>query len=527
MRTYRSNVFARNGIVAASQPLAVSAGLEILRRGGSAIDAAIATSAVLAVTEPGASHLGGDAFVITHNATKKEQLAFNGSGEAPHSANADNFQEKIDHHGFKSATVPGLVSTWFEIHDYGGNLPISHLLQPAIEYASLGFPVTTGFVRRIAKHLEQFPDTKLFETLGISTSLRAGQLLHQNELAKSLDAIASEGREAFYQGEIAAALIKSSEGWFSATDLEKHRTRKVSPLKINYRDLCIHGQPPPSQGMILMEELLIAEGFTLSELSEAERIHIMVEAKKIAFQDRYEMLGDPEFIDLRLEELFGESSIRERRARIDCNRANTTPVRYNQEGSDTTYFLTADRDGNAVSWIQSVFHGFGASWAIPGTGVILNNRLTGFSLDSKSPNFIAPGKRPAHTLNAWLATRKDGSLAHVGGTPGANIQVQSNFQLIVNAIDLKLSPQENAEAPRWQHLNGPSYSDAEENFNGVLQIERRVSKEVIESLAGLGHKVQEIGEFAHGSSVQLLDVLEDGTYVAGSDPRTEGHAAGI
>ncbi|MFM9099309.1 MAG: gamma-glutamyltransferase, partial [Actinomycetota bacterium] len=206
---------------------------------------------------------------------------------------------------------------------------------------------------------------------------------------------------------------------------------------------------------------------------------------------------------------------------------NVQPVKYNQEGSDTTYFLTADRDGNAVSWIQSVFHGFGASWAIPGTGIIMNNRLTGFSLDPNSPNFITPGKRPAHTLNAWLATRNDGSLAHVGGTPGANIQVQTNFQLIVNAIDLKLSPQENAEEPRWQHLNGPSYSDAEENFNGVLQIEKRVSPDVINQLTELGHEVQEIGEFAHGSSVQLLEVREDGTYVAGSDPRAEGHAAGI
>jgi gamma-glutamyltranspeptidase/glutathione hydrolase len=527
MRTYRSNVFARNGVVAASQPLAVSAGLEILRRGGSAIDAAIATSAVLAVTEPGASHLGGDAFIITHNATKKEQLAFNGSGEAPHAATAESFKGKIDHHGFRAATVPGLVSTWFEIHEYGGNLPISDLLQPAIEYANSGFPVTTGFVRRISKHLEQFPDTKLFESLSIAPSIRPGQLLQQRELANSLEAIASDGREAFYQGEIAASLIKASEGWFSATDLDKHRTRRLAPLQINYRGFDIHGQPPPSQGMILMEELLIAEGFSLAEMSEAERIHLMVEAKKISFQDRYEILGDPEFIDLKIDELFSEDSVSNRRSRIDKKRANTAPVKYNQEGSDTTYFLTADRDGNAVSWIQSVFHGFGASWAIPGTGIIMNNRLTGFSLNSKSPNFLAPGKRPAHTLNAWLATRNDGSLAHVGGTPGANIQVQSNFQLIVNAIDLNLTPQENAEAPRWQHLNGPSYSDAEENFNGVLQIEKRVSKEVIDSLRALGHEVEEIGEFAHGSSVQLLEVLEDGTYVAGSDPRTEGHAAGI
>ena len=527
MRTHRSNIYARNGVIAASQPLAVSAGLETLRRGGSAIDAAITVSAVLAVTEPGASHLGGDAFVITHNASKKEQLAFNGSGEAPHLAKRDQFEKKIDHHGFRAATVPGLVSTWFEAHEYGGNLPIEDLLQPAIEYAESGIPVTPGFVKRMAHHLKQYPETNLFESLNFPRNLKVGDLLQQRNLARSLEAISVSGRAAFYQGEIAEALIKGSDGWFSDQDLDRHRTRRVSPLKINYRGINVYGQPPPSQGMILMEELLIAEGFLLDSLSEAERIHIMVEAKKIAFQDRYELLGDPEFIDIALDNLLSRSSIDSRRARINEKHANCEPVKYNQEGSDTTYFLTADRDGNAVSWIQSVFHGFGASWSIPGTGIIMNNRLTGFSLDPNSPNSIAPGRRPAHTLNAWLATREDGSLAYVGGTPGANIQVQTNFQLLVNAIDLKLTPQENAEAPRWQHLNGPSYSDAEENFDGVLQIENRVGGEVIKSLKNLGHEVQEIGEFAHGSSVQLLEVLEDGTYVAGSDPRTEGHAAGL
>ena len=527
MKLSRSNVFARNGVVAASQPLAVSAGLEILRRGGSASDAAIAVSAVLAVIEPGASHLGGDAFVITHDATKKSQLAFNGSGEAPNAATADQFEGKIPHHGYKSATVPGLVSTWFVIHEASGNLPMRELLQPAIEYARNGFPVTAGFVRRISAHLRQYPETKLFEELGFSTSLKAGDLVIQSDLADSLEVIGEEGRAAFYEGEIAAALVSNSDGWFAPSDLTKHRTRVVPPITIKYRDLDIHGQPPPSQGMILMEQLRIAEGFDIGAMSQADRIHLMVEAKKIAFQDRYEILGDPEFLDMNLEQLFKDDSIQARRKLIDMERANTTRVKYNQEGSDTTYFLTADRDGNAVSWIQSVFHGFGASWSIPGTGIILNNRLTGFSLDSNSPNFIAPGKRPAHTLNAWLATRDDGSLAHVGGTPGANIQVQTNFQLIVNAIDLKMSPQENAEAPRWQHLNGPSASDAEENFDGVLQIENRLSYSVLADLKNRGHEVSELPPFGHGSSVQLLEVTENGTMIAGSDPRTEGHAAGF
>ena len=525
--THRSNVYAKNGVAAASQPLAVSAGIEILRKGGSASDAAIAMSAVLCVVEPGASHLGGDAFVITHKASDRSNLAFNGSGEAPHSANASEFPNGIDLHGYRSATVPGLVSTWFALHDEFGLLPMEELLAPAIEYAENGFPANAGFVRRIAKHLKDFPDTKVFSTLGIPTNLKIGDLVTQRNLARTLSLIADEGRAAFYEGEVARALVDASESWFNLHDLASHRTRVIQPLTVQYRDYYVHGQPPPSQGMILLEELRIAEQFNLADLSEADRIHVMVEAKKIAFADRYRILGDPEHVDVNVAEILSHDHVAKRATEIDLKSANLTPAPENQEGSDTTYFLAADRDGNAVSWIQSVFHGFGASWAIPGTGVLMNNRLTGFTLDENSPNFIVPGKRPAHTLNAWTITRRDGSLAHVGGTPGANIQVQSNFQLVVNAIDLKLSPQENAEAPRWQHLNKSKDSSGDESFDGVLQIENRVPHETLSSLTSLGHTVEELPPYGHGSSVQLLEVLENGTYIAGSDPRCEGHAAGI
>lgn len=524
---HRGNVVSRNGVVAASQPLAVSAGLEILRRGGSASDAAIAVSAVLCVVEPGASHLGGDAFVITHHASDKSNLAFNGSGEAPHSATAERFPNGIDHHGFRSATVPGLVSTWFAIHEQFGVLPMSDLLAPAIEYAESGFPANNGFIRRMKHHLKLYPDTKVFETLGIPTSLELGDLVTQQFLANSLIQISERGRSAFYAGEIAEKLIHSTNGWFSHEDLLQHHTRLSAPLTVSYRDFYVHGQPPPSQGMILLEELKIIEGFNLANLSESEQIHLMVEAKKLAFEDRYRVLGDPEHLEVNVEELLSDEHAAKRRAQISVDKANIQPSKENQEGSDTTYFLVADRDGNALSWIQSVFHGFGASWAIPETGIIMNNRLTGFSLDQKSPNFITPGKRPAHTLNAWTITRRDGSLSHVGGTPGANVQVQTNLQLIVNAIDFGLNPQQNAEAPRWQHLNKPSETSLNENFDGVLQIEGRYPQEIQADLERKGHSVQRLSDYGHGSAVQILHVLENGTYMAGSDPRSEGHAAGI
>lgn len=523
----QAEVPATGGMIAASQSLAVAAGIEILKRGGSAIDAAIAVSAAISVVEPGASHLGGDAFVITHDGKNRRQLAFNGSGAAPHAATATEFAHGIPKTGFKAATVPGLVSTWFAAHDLFGKLRFEEILEPAIQLATEGFNVEPRFVSRISSQLRNYPETELFAQLGIDTKIKSGDLLKQPDLAQSLSIITKDGRDAFYSGYIAEKLVQSSSGWFSFQDLAEHQTTVTTPLAIRYRDHHIYGQPPPSQGLILMEELLIANGFSLSELSPSARIHLMVEAKKLAFADRYNYLGDPEFIALDIERILGTENIATRRSQIDLQRANNTGIKYQSEGSDTTYFLTADRDGNAVSWIQSVFHNFGASWAIPDTGIILNNRLTGFVLDPRSPNFIEPGKRPAHTLNAWLATRSDGTLALVGGTPGANIQVQTNFQLIVNALDLKLTPGENVVAPRWQHLNKPSGSDEIENFNGYLEIENRTSPDVIKELRALGHEVIELDPFGHGSAVQLLEVKVDGRYLAASDPRAGGIAIGI
>jgi gamma-glutamyltranspeptidase/glutathione hydrolase len=278
--------------------------------------------------------------------------------------------------------------------------------------------------------------------------------------------------------------------------------------------------------MILLEELLINERFDLASMSEADRIHIGVESKKASFADRNEILGDPEFVAVNTERLLSKDHIDRRVNEISMTAAGTDVAPVN-EGSDTTYFLVSDSEGNAVSWIQSVFHGFGSSWVIPETGILLNNRLTGFSMDPSSPNIIAPGKRPAHTLNAFTVTKADGSLYLVGGTPGANIQVQTNLQLITNVIDLGQNVQEAIESPHWQHLNGPGLSSEEESGPGVLQVEDRVSAEVIEALKAKGHNIAPLAAWGHGSSSQLMEVLPNGTQAFGSDPRAEGHASGL
>ncbi len=526
METGREVVYSKSGGAAASQPLAVSAAIEILQQGGSFIDAAIALSAVICVVEPGASHLGGDAFLITHHAASHNNLSFNGSGEAPHGATPSAYTGGIPLHGYKSGTVPGLVSTWFEAHNRYGALPMELLLAAAIDYAENGFAATDGFVRRIANHLAIASDTKVFESMGIDAQVKVGELVVQKDLAQSLREIATSGRVAFYEGEIAAKLIAGSQGWFNATDLENHTTRVLAPLSINYRDFTIYGQPTPTQGMILMEELLINERFDIATLSEADRIHIGVESKKADFADRNAILADPEFIEVKVDKILSTQNIDARCGQITMDQANIdiAPV---SEGSDTTYFLVSDSDGNAVSWIQSVFHGFGSSWVIPGTGILLNNRLTGFSLDRQSPNIVAPGKRPAHTLNAFTATKPDGSLYLVSGTPGANIQVQTNLQLITNIIDLKMNVQQAVEAPRWQHLQAVGQSSEEETGSGVLEIEDRISIEVFDELTAKGHEVKPLTAWGHGSAAQLLAVLADGSYAFGSDPRCDGIARGI
>ena len=526
MQTGRSVVYSKNGGAAASQPLAVSAAIAILKEGGSFIDAAIALSAVICVVEPAKSHFGGDAFLITHDASSKKNFAFNGSGAAPHSATPDAYAGGIPLRGYKSGTVPGLVSTWFEAHERYGTIPIAKLLEPAINYAESGFPANAGFVRFLQEHLAIAPNTQIFRDMGISADVKIGDLVIQKNLARSLREIAAEGREGFYQGRIAQQLIKGSEGWFNEADLKNHITRVLDPITIKYRGLTICGQPPPSQGMILMEELLLNERFDIANASEVDRIHIGVESKKIGFSDRNATLGDPEIVDVNVKKILSTKHIDARAAQISLTKAANDIISMN-EGSDTTYFLVADNAGNAVSWIQSVFRGFGSSWVIPETGIILNNRLTGFSLDPQSPNVITPGKRPAHTLNTYIALNSDGSLHLVGGTPGGNIQVQTNLQVIMNFVDLQMNVQEAIEAPRWQHLSRAGESSEVENGPGVLEIEDRVSPEVIEQLRARGHDVALLSAWAHGSSVQLLQVLPNGTYAIGSDPRCEGHASGI
>ncbi len=537
---HRGVVVGRQGMVAASQPLAVSAGLNVLQRGGSFVDAALATSAVLCVTEPYASQVGGDAFIIVYEAKTGKTFALNASGAAPQATTLEHFAEGIPLRGLAAASVPGLVDAWFTLHGRWGTRPVGELFAPALRYAEQGFPAGYRYARTFAAQeelLRSFPSTA-HALLPNGVPPKPGEMVRQPDLAWTLGQIVEGGRDAFYTGAVAERILRYSEengGLFTAADFAAHRTQISDPIKTTYHGYTVHGQPPVSQGHILLQMLNLVEGFELSALghNSTTSIHYQVEAKKLAFADRAAYLGDPDFVDVPLDTLLSKPYAAQRRRLIQPLKA-TPVVEAGSIDHDTTYFCVADAEGNAISFIQSVFWGFGCAEVAAGTGVLFNNRMTGFSLDPASPNVLAPGKRTAHTLNAYLITKEEPTatggmrekLAFVGGTPGGDVQVQSNLQVICNLIDFGLNPQEAVEAPRWQH--GGAVGADDEPSAGQLAIESRVALDVVQDLERRGHKVNALGPWAHSSAYQVIAVHpETGAFMAGSDPRCDGHAAGF
>lgn len=512
---------ANRGAVCTSHPLASQAGAEMIREGGNAIDAALAAAAVLAVVEPPASHLGGDVFLVAHVARDGKQYALNGSGNAPRAATLERYANGIPERGPLSVTVPGAVHGWCEASSRWGQLPLTHVLQPAIEYARDGFPVG----RKLSIELET--NRKLLSSYAPSASqylaqgTEFGTTLKQPKLAATLEAIASGGAEAFYTGDIAREIVRALReqgGIFELEDLSEHATTVTEPLEISYRGVSVLGQPPVSQGHILLQELNIVENFPLQEWGPlaGNTLHVGIEAKKLAFADRSRYLGDPAYSEIPLEWLLSKEYGAKRAALIDMDKAQaypsagTLPASF---GKDTTYLAAADSEGNAVSWIQSVFFRFGSGVVAGDTGVLLNNRMNGFVLDPDNPNALAPGKRPVHTLNAYLLMQ-DGHPWVIGGTPGANYQVQTNLQIISALVDHGLSIAEANDMPWW----------ASETGNEVV-IESRVPEDTISDLGSRGHEVRLTGPWSGGRTVQLIQLLPDGTLFACSDMRGEGHPA--
>lgn len=499
----------------------------MLMAGGTFIDAAIATSAVLCVVEPWASHLGGDAFIVLYDAGRKQTFALNASGPAPQSATPDRFPNGIPLRGLSSATVPGLVDAWFQLHGRYGRTPMARLLEPAIRYAREGYPISPrkeSVWRNASRSSELRPI--LSALLHQERPPRVGEIVRCPDLARTLQQIASEGRNAFYRGEIARQIAQYSQrtgGLMTYEDLEGYQSEWREPLQVDYRGHTVHIQPPVSQGIILAESLALMEGFAnLRDLPPAERTHLMIEAIKLAYADRWRYLGDPRFVAERTKDLLSPDYIAKRRADLSRTQATSIPSPGELRDTNTTYFCVADAQGNAISFIQSVYHPFGCGVVIEGTGILMNNRMRGFSLDPNSPNRLEPGKRPMHTLNAYLITRR-GELAYVGGTPGGDIQVQTNLQVISQMLDFGLDPQSAIEQPRWAWQ--PTRSTDPSPGTLTMEIAGEEST-LVEDLRKRGHSPRTTPHGTHPSAVQVIQRV-GGAYLAGSDPRTEGEAVGF
>ncbi len=529
---------SRNGVVAAGHYLASLSGVDILKRGGNAFDAAIATSAMLTVVRPNMTALGGDAFALLYDAKSGKIEAINASGPAPKAASRQFFLDKgltrIPERGVYVASVPGLIDCWDKILKKHGTMALQDLLKHAIEYAKHGFPIypkLCSSIQEATDKLSQNPSAmQTFFRNG--RALQPGDILIQSDLAKTLERITVEGPRSFYEGTIAHMINEDSirkGGLLREDDLVTYQSEWKNPITTTYRDYAVFEQPPVSQGHILLQELNLIEGYDIAGLGQnsAESIHLMVEAKKLAFHDRLSYLGDPDFVEVPMETLLSKEYATKRRAGIDINRAaSVTDVaarKDKQIGGETTYFAAADKDGNAVSFIQSIFSSFGSGTTVDGTGILLNNRMTAFYLADDHPNRLEPGKRTAHTLNTYVI-QKNGEIYMVGGTPGADDQVQVNLQVMTNVLDYHMNVQEAIEAPRWS--SKPGTTPGEESHSYELLIEDNMPAEVCDRLTRKGHNVKTGGGRFFGGSQAIIMDTERGIMMGGADPRRDGYAIG-
>jgi gamma-glutamyltranspeptidase/glutathione hydrolase len=534
----RPEAVGLRGVVASAHPVAAVVGMTVLQRGGNAFDAAIAVAAAEGVCLPMMCGLGGDAFVLCHDGRRGELVGFNGSGVAAAGATRDAYVSRglrtMPLDGVHSVAVPGAVSVYEAIWKRWGTLSWSELWEPAIRLAEDGIAMTGHVSRRIAERadvLARFPHSAR-QFLPGGRPPAPGDRWAAPDLAKSLRAVAQGGADAFYRGELAERLVGflAREGTaFSADDFAGQQPHVYAPIATTYRGLTIYETAPVSQGFLLLAQLNILEGFDLAALDPlgADRLHLLVETKKLAFADRNRHAGDPTFVRWPLEALIGKAHAARRRAEIDPRRARIpSGAAVPESGGDTSYFAVADGDGNAVSFIHSLSASFGSGVVAGDTGITLNNRAgRGFSLVADHPNIIAPGKRTMHTLNAWLAYR-DGRPWLVGGTPGGDQQTQWSAQVLTGVVDHGLSLQDAIEAPRWFSFPGTDPATIDQPM--AIRVESRVPESTRTELSARGHAIEVLGPWGGGGAVQLIQVDQaTGVLRGASDPRPGGVALGL
>ena len=532
----RSLVYGSRGIVCSNSPLAASAGIQVMQEGGNAFDAALAVAATEAVTLVPLCSMGGDSFILAFEAATGQITGINSSGAAPTGATADYYRsqgcETMPIDGPHSISVPGEVAAWEEIHRRFCTMPFATLLETAVGYAEEGFPVSPGIGRSFAHAVDklgQFPaSAAIYSSNGGMKG--EGEILSNPDLARSLQHVAQGGTDEFYRGELARRMVaelRKAGALFTESDFAEHRLDVYDPIATTYRDYTVYQTRPPTQGFLLLEMLNLVEDFDIGSLGQnsAQAIHLMTEAKKIAYGDRNRLAGDPRFVEWPLEELISKEYATRRRHEIDMAQANNRAPAVGDSGDgNTTYFCVADGAGNCVSWIHSLSNAFGSGFVAAGTGVLFNNRGgRGFSLEPGHPNIIEPGKRTMHTLNCYLAFR-DGQPAIVGGTPGGDYQPQCGLQVLSNLIDYGMDPQAAVEAPRWWSFPGTDPATVKTPFE--LRLEAGMPEATGKELEALGHRVVRRRPGINDGKVQLIvRDLETGVLKGASDPRGDGHAA--
>ena len=523
-RSHRPLIMGRNGAVGANHPMATQAGLDTLRRGGNAVDAAVATSLALGVCEPMMSGLGGDGFFQVFMAEGATARVFNGSGPAPQAATPERFRNGMKVTGPLSASVPGKLAALGAMHAAHGRLPWASLAAPAVALARDGFAATYGYRMFTTNATDALAADARSAAVFLDKPL-AG-LVVQPDLARTLEEIAADGAESFYRGRLAARLAKGFAGsglLITAGDLAAFTAEVTAPIHVSYRGWEVRQTPPNSTGFTLLQMLKLVERFDIAALSPADRVHVMVEAKKLAFRDRESYGGDPAFEPLPLGMLLSDDYADRQAALIDMARAATISLNESAQAADTTYFCVVDADGNAVSGIQSLNSIYGSGVTAGDTGVLMNNRMAYWHLAPGHANHLVPGKRVRHTMNAPMVFR-DGRLCAVLGTPGADNQVQVNLQVLTAMLDLDVDPQTALELPRWTSSQAGQGANWPHEGDGKLTIEGDFGAPLLAELESRGHRLTRVGHLEGPCAMQAIRVMPNGVRVAASDTRRDGWA---
>jgi len=548
----RSPVTAVNGVAATAHPLASQVALDILKAGGNAVDAAIAANAAIGLMEPTGNGIGGDIFVIIWDPETEQVYGLNGAGRSPMGLSYDALLEVLGDRdsipplGALPVSVPGTVEGWFAMHERFGSMPMDQVLAPAIRYAEDGFPLTETIAYYWDRNMrifetrfengefEEFENARATYLTEDGDAPREGEVFRNPDLANTLRLIAQGGRDAFYEGPIARTIDAYMErigGYITYEDMAAHRSEWIDPVSVNYRGYDVWELPPQGQGVAALQMLQILEGYDLASMGfmSADALHVMIEAKRLAFEDRARFYADPEFSPAPIEALISEAYAEERRAQISMEQAMETVSHGDPailEDGDTTYLTVADSNGMMVSLIQSNFRGMGSGLVPDGLGFMLQDRGELFSLDPDHPNVYAPGKLPFHTIIPAMVT-KDGEAWLSFGLMGGAMQPQGHVQIITSLIDFGLNVQEAGDAARWRHSGSTQPTDGlgETGGKGVVNVESGVPADVRAELEARGHVIQD-GDGGFGGYQAILRDPETGVYFAASEMRKDGAAQG-